>query len=120
MNLPEQTKERRAELIAKAKAEEAIEDAWVKSEGIVLYRDSCKECLELRAKDERNYGGNRCFCSAAHAYEVSNIKRGRYYDSQKEKLFQAIYKIGKENGNQNLKEHPEIIEMINEIEDRFY
>lgn len=96
-HIPDVSPEERARRIEASKEREALEDQWVKDEGLTLERDSCEKCKEIWAKDERNYTGSRTYCSQYHAYEVGNIKRQRQQEQNKKDLFEMVYAWGKNN-----------------------
>jgi len=102
----------REELIALAKTREKLEDDWVKDNNIILDRDSCENCIQLKEGDTRNSIGNRCFCSSRHAYEVSNIKTELHFKEIKQKLLSSI-----DTSKMSIEEAEDIIQ---EIEGRYY
>ena len=118
-DLPKQTIEERANRITKAKISEAKEDEWVKNNNIVLERDSCEECLNIRTKDERNYTGDRCFCSAGHAYEVGYFKKQFIFNELRKEIFDTIYQWGRVGvvADEN---SPAIKEKLDQLEERYY
>ncbi len=120
--MKELTKEERDIKILAEKEREAKDAAYVKGLGLTLDRDSCEECLKQLAKGDEGRGGygQRIYCSPGHAYEVGSIKKNRMYSEMREKLFTTIYEIGASNKPSSLSAHPEVEEMINEIEGRWY
>lgn len=118
-HLPEQTPEERARRIEAAKKREALEDQWVKDEGLTLERDSCEKCKEIWARDERNYSGSRTYCSSGHAYEVGNIKSQRVQEQRKKDLFKMVYDWGRNNVVVD-DTAPAYRELVNTIEETYY
>ena len=88
------------------------EDKWAEDNNVILKRNSCKECIALLLKGETNASGERMFCSAGHAYEVSNLKSDVYFKKLKEDIFSAI--TGTEEDKKVIKEK------LDTLENRYY
>ena len=95
MNLPQQTKEERDKKIVQCKIKETEQDQWVKDNGFTLQRDTCEKCLERRERDDRTYGGERMFCSQAHAYEINTIRKSLWVKDLRKEIFNTIYQWGR-------------------------
>ncbi len=105
--------------IANAKIQEAEEDEWVKKNKIILKRDSCEKCIEKKDRDARGGFGQRMFCSATHAYEVSNIKRDFSFKDLRKKIFDTIYEWGR-IGVVTDENAPAIKKLLDDLEERWY
>lgn len=83
---------------------ETRDNEWAKANGFVLKRDSCEKCMKVK--------GRNLFCSASHAYEVSQLKREQFFREKRERLLSAI-------DTQKLPLEEARI-LLNEIEEKYY
>lgn len=88
------------------------DDKWAKENGYTLQRDSCPDCIRRWSRGDTNSLGEVMFCSMAHAFEVSNLKKMEHYDSLRDKLIGAI--------DESIMDKDKAREIIREIEDRYY
>jgi hypothetical protein len=66
-----------------------------KGEEITLQRDSCVQCLKLKAEGRKTVNGQQIYCSQGHAFELSNIKKAQGVENLKKDIFDTIYQWGR-------------------------
>ena len=64
-------------------------------EEITLQRDTCEQCLKLKAEGRKNCGGGQIYCSQGHAHELSNIRKSQAIQNLKKEIFDTIYQWGR-------------------------
>ena len=84
-----------------------------------LNRDSCEQCLKLKAKGNKNSLGEQIYCSQAHAHELLTIKRSQAVQSLKKEIFDTIYQWGRV-GVVVDENSPTIKKMLGDLEETWY
>ena len=84
---------------------------------IKLQRDSCEACIARIG--QTNARGEKMFCSQAHAYELSNLRKSAWQEQRKKDVFKMVYDWGR-NGVVVDDAAPAYREAIDEIENTYY
>ena len=95
------------------------QNKWAKDNKYTLLRDSCEECIELKKEGATNSLGERMYCSAGHAYEVSNLKKSVAFKNLRKEIFDTIYQWGKHNVKVD-ENTPTIVKLLDNLEERWY
>ena len=88
-------------------------------EEIKLNRDSCEQCLDLKARKQVNSLGEQIYCSQAHAHELSYLKRAEATKNLRKEIFDTIYQWGRV-GVVTDENAPTIKKLLDNLEETYY